>query len=65
MEEFARRLVHKKRLKTERRPTPSETFAEHFEKDHGVDLLPQRVTGTNRCRSLERTAKEHPVCLVG
>ncbi len=37
MEEFVRRLIHEKRTKTERRPKPSEAFARHFGKDHGVE----------------------------
>ena len=40
MEEFVRRLIHEKRAKAERRPKPSEAFARHFGKRHGVDLPP-------------------------
>ena len=38
MEEFVRRLIHEKRVKTERRPKPSEAFARHFGEQHGVEL---------------------------
>ena len=38
MEEFVRRLIHEKRVKTERRPKPSEAFARHFGERHGVEL---------------------------
>ena len=41
MEEFVRRLIHEKRLKTERRPKPSEAFARHFGEQHGVELPPE------------------------
>ena len=40
MEELVRRLIHEKRAKTERRPQPSEAFARHFGRDHGVELPP-------------------------
>lgn len=40
MEEFVRRLIRKKRTKTERRPKPSEAFARYFGPEHGVDLPP-------------------------
>ncbi|MDE0334187.1 MAG: hypothetical protein OXI64_04460 [Defluviicoccus sp.] len=38
MEELVRRLIHERRIKTERRPKPSEAFARHFGEDHGVEL---------------------------
>ena len=38
MEEFVRRLIHEKRVKTEHRPKPSEAFAGHFGERHGVEL---------------------------
>lgn len=38
MEELVRRLIHEKRSKTERRPQPSEAFARHFGRHHGVEL---------------------------
>ena len=38
MEELVRRLIHEKRVRTERRPKPSEAFARHFGEDHGVKL---------------------------
>ena len=40
MEELVRRLIHEKRTKTEHRPKPSEAFARHFGKEHGVELPP-------------------------
>jgi len=40
MEELVRRLIHEKRMKTERRPKPSEAFARYFGKEHGVELPP-------------------------
>ena len=40
MEELVRRLIHEKRTKTERRPTPSEAFARHFGEEHGIELPP-------------------------
>ncbi len=42
-EELVRRLIHEKRMKSERRPKPSEAFARHFGDKHGVELpLPVR-----------------------
>jgi hypothetical protein len=38
MEELVRRLIHEKRIKTERRLKPSEAFARHFGETHGVEL---------------------------
>ena len=38
MEEFVRRLIHEKRVKTEHRPKPSEAFAHYFGERHGVEL---------------------------
>ena len=38
MEELVRRLIREKRVKTERRPKPSEAFARHFGPEHGVEL---------------------------
>ena len=38
MEELVRRLIHEKRTKTECRPKPSEAFARHFGKGHGIEL---------------------------
>jgi len=38
MEEFVRRLIHDKRIRTESRPKPSEVFARHFGEDNGVEL---------------------------
>ena len=38
MEEFVRRLIHEERAKAERRPMPSEAFARHFGKQHGVEM---------------------------
>ncbi len=38
MEEFVRRLIHDKRIRTECRPKPSEAFARYFGQDHGVEL---------------------------
>ena len=40
MEEFVRRLIREKRVKTERRPKPSEAFERHFGPEHGVELPP-------------------------
>ena len=40
MEELVRRLIHEKRVRTERRPKPSEAFARHFGEDNGVELPP-------------------------
>ena len=40
MEELVRRLIHEKRTKSDRRPKPSEAFARHFGKEHGVELPP-------------------------
>lgn len=37
MEEFVRRLIREKRVKTERRPKPSEAFARHFGPEHRVE----------------------------
>ncbi|MXY53575.1 MAG: hypothetical protein F4Y86_13760 [Gammaproteobacteria bacterium] len=42
MEEFVRRLIHEHRRKTEGRAKPSEAFARHFGKRHGV-VLPTRA----------------------
>ena len=41
MEEFARRIIHEKRIKTERRPKPSEVFGRYFGSEHGVELPPR------------------------
>ena len=38
MEELVRRLIHEKRIQTERRPKPSEAFARYFGEEHGVEL---------------------------
>ncbi len=38
MEELVRRLIHEKRIRTERRPKPSEAFARYFGEEHGVEL---------------------------
>ena len=38
MEEMVRRLIHEKRMKTERRPKPSEAFTRHFGEQYGVEL---------------------------
>ena len=38
MEELVRRLIHEKRIRTERRPKPSEAFARFFGEAHGVEL---------------------------
>ena len=38
VEEYVRRLIHEQRVKTDRQPKPSEVFARHFGKDHGVEL---------------------------
>ena len=38
MEEMVRRLIREKRMKTERRPKPSEAFARHFGEQYGVEL---------------------------
>ena len=40
MEEPARRLIHEKRNKAERRLKPSEAFARHFGERNGIDLPP-------------------------
>ena len=45
MEELVRRILHEKRTKTEHRPKPSEVFARHFGKDHGVELPPRPRRG--------------------
>ena len=41
MEEFVRRLIREKRVRTERRPKPSEAFARHFGPEHGVEPPPR------------------------
>ena len=38
MEELVRRLIHEKRIMTERCLKPSEAFARHFGEKHGVEL---------------------------
>ncbi len=38
MEEFVRRLIHDKRIRTERRPKPSKVFARYFGEGNGVEL---------------------------
>ena len=38
MEEFVRRLIREKRVKTERRPKPSEVFGRHVGPEHGIEL---------------------------
>ena len=45
MAEFVRRMIHEKRTRTERRPTPSEAFARHFGEWHGVELPPAARCG--------------------
>lgn len=45
MEELVRRLIHEKRLKTERRLKPSEAFAQHFGEEHGIELPPAARCG--------------------
>ena len=45
MEELVRRLIHEKRVRTERRPKPSEAFARHFGEEHGVELAPAAPRG--------------------
>ena len=45
MEELVRRLIHEKRMKSESRPKPSEAFARHFGKEHGVELPPMARRG--------------------
>ena len=43
MEEFVRRLIREKRVNSERRAKPSETFQRYFGTEHGVELsLPKR-----------------------
>ena len=43
LEEFVRGLIREKRMRAERRMTPSEIFARHFGSKHGVELpLPAR-----------------------
>ena len=41
MEEFVRRIIREKRIKTECRPKPSEVFGRHFGREHGVELPPR------------------------
>lgn len=38
MEELVRRLIREKRMKTQRRPKPSEAFARHFGEARWVEL---------------------------
>ena len=45
MEELVRRMIHEKRIKTERRPKPSEAFARYFGEEHGVELPPPAPGG--------------------
>ena len=45
MEELVRRLIHEKRIRTERRPQPSEVFARSFGEEHGVELPPTAPGG--------------------
>ena len=45
MEEFGRRLIREKRVKTERRPMPSDAFQRHFGPEHGVELPPPERHG--------------------
>jgi len=54
MEEPVRRPIHEKRIKTERRPKPSEAFARHFGKEHGVELPPPVRSG---CKPLSFSGK--------
>ena len=41
MEEFVRRLIREKRVKTEHRSKPSEVFRRHFGPEHGIELPPR------------------------
>jgi plasmid stability protein len=43
MEEFVRQMIHEKRLKTERRPQPSEVFGRYFGREHGVEMPPRAL----------------------
>ena len=45
MEEFVRRLIRERRVKSERRETPSETFRRYFGPEHGIDLPPPERYG--------------------
>ncbi len=45
MEELVRRLIHEKRIKTERRPKPSEAFARYFGEEHGAEIPPPAPSG--------------------
>ena len=40
IEELVRRLIHDKRIRTERCPKPSEAFVRYFGEEHGVELPP-------------------------
>ena len=45
MEEFVRRLIREKRVNSERRAKPSESFQRYFGPEHGIELtLPERHT---------------------
>ena len=41
MEEFVRRIIREKCIKTEQRPKPSEVFGRYFGRKHGVELPPR------------------------
>ena len=50
MEEFVRRLIREKRVKTDCRPKPSEAFARHFGPEHGVELAQRRCAYRSRAK---------------
>ena len=41
VDELVRGLIHKRRVRVERRPTQSEVFEHHFGEKHGVKLPPR------------------------
>ncbi len=45
MEELVRRLIHERRERIRRRPSPSEAFRSYFGPEHGVDLPPRSRYG--------------------
>ena len=55
LEEFVRGLIREKRMRTERRMTPSEIFARHFGSEHGVELPPPTRHSYNRIEFMDES----------